>query len=285
MSNPTNTQVTHNTSEPGFTDALASLDAELMAMAESEVDRGLKLDIAVAAGTAEGTAAKLVAHRAALVAEWGEEAGALVRALPTIAAAARQADVAVHATPLSSDLSSMHDAVRTEHQLLLIDATALANRKLIDPQRLEPARDVQGYQNVLRSLLILIFVLREHWAAIEAYTPLTKADLERAEAVAKKLSSAINIRDNGVVRVPAVELRHRAGTKLVRTYEELRRKMSYLRWYQGDVDALIPSLWANRGRKARSNDDDTDTDRDTDTDGPASPETPSPNNGGAPFTE
>ena len=222
----------------------------------------------------------------ALVEEFGEAAGEFVDALPIVADAARQADVAVHATPLSSDLSAMHDQVRAEHQLLITDATSLANRKLIDAQRLEPARDVQGYQNVLRSLLILIYVLREQWAAIEAYTPLTMADLKRAEAVAKKLSSAINIRDNGVVRVPAVELRSRAGTKLVRTYEELRRKMSYLRWYHGDVDMLIPSLWANRGRKARSNDDgvDIDIDTDSDTDGP-SPATPSPNNGGAPFTE
>jgi len=291
MPDPTNTEVTTTTSEPGFTDALDSLHAVLMAMPESEVDRGLKLDVAVAAGTAEGTAAKLVAHRAALAAEWGEEAGALVDALPTIAAAARQADVAVHATPLSGDLSALHEAVRVEHQLLITDATALANRKLIDAQRLEPARDVQGYQNVLRSLLTLIFVLREQWSAIEEHTPLTKADLQRAEAVAKKLSSAINLRDNGVLRVPAVELRNRAGTKLVRTYEELRRKMSYLRWYQDDVDALIPSLWANRGRKARSNDADvdtdtdtdrqTDTDRDTDTDEPV---TPTPRNGGPPFT-
>ena len=286
MSDPKKTQVTTTASEPGFTDALASLHAELNEMAESEVDRSLKLDIAAAAGTAEGTAAKLVAHRAALVEEFGEAAGELVDALPIVADAARQADVAVHATPLSSDLSAMHDQVRAEHQLLITDATSLANRKLIDAQRLEPARDVQGYQNVLRSLLILIYVLREQWAAIEAYTPLTMADLKRAEAVAKKLSSAINIRDNGVVRVPAVELRSRAGTKLVRTYEELRRKMSYLRWYHGDVDMLIPSLWANRGRKARANDDvvDIDTDTDTDDDGP-SPATPSPNNGGAPFTE
>ncbi len=61
--------------------------------------------------------------------------------------------------------------------------------------------------------------------------------------------------------------------------------MSYLRWHQDDVDAFAPSLWASRGRRARTqNGTNDDLDVDTDDDGP-SPATPSPNNGGAPFTE
>ena len=73
---------------------------------------------------------------------------------------------------------------------------------------------------------------------------------------------------------------------LVHTYDELRRMMTYLRWHIGDVDGLVPSLWAGRGgRKASTSDGfDTDGDVDGDDDGP-SPATPSPNNGGAPFTE
>ena len=78
----------------------------------------------------------------------------------------------------------------------------------------------------------------------------------------------------------------RALSDLIYGYDQLRRMMSYLRWSEGDADSIVPSLYAGRGRRTASDVDDTDEpcDTDDDTDFP-SPATPSPNNGGAPFTE
>jgi hypothetical protein len=40
---------------------------------------------------------------------------------------------------------------------------------------------------------------------------------------------------------------------LVRNYEEVRRIVTYLRWYEGDADAIAPSLFAHRaGRRRRA---------------------------------
>lgn len=49
----------------------------------------------------------------------------------------------------------------------------------------------------------------------------------------------------------AADVRQRAFTLFVRTYDELRRAMSYLRWHEDDVDSIIPSLWSGKAQRKR----------------------------------
>jgi hypothetical protein len=129
---------------------------------------------------------------------------------------------------------------------------------------------------------VLVCVLRECWAQIDGRTPLTAADLDRAEATAQRMSEALGDR----LRAPALELRTRALSKLIQHYEELRRMMAYLRWFQGDADTFTPSFWAGRGRRARSQDVAEAGDEGTavpDVAPPVVPATPRPINGGGPF--
>ncbi len=258
--------------------ALDGLRASLMAMPEEQVRRTVTLDATAAAMIAEASANKAEPFRAALTAQFGTAATAVLDALPVIARATRQTEIELAGAAVSNDLSAMHEEVRAAYQLLVTDAGSLANRKLLDPKRLEAARDIQGYQALVDSTLVLVLVLRERWAELAAHTPLKLADLDRAETVAQRMSAAMGDRDNGVSRAPAMELRARALSKLLQTYEEVRRMMTFLRWHQDDADAITPSLWAARGRRSRGGGNE-----DVVTDEPASPGTPSPNNGGGPF--
>ena len=109
---------------------------------------------------------------------------------------------------------------------------------------------------------MLVQVLRNHWPQIAGHTPLTELDLERAQRAAQLMQNAMGARDQHVDRLPANELRLRALSLLVRAYTELRRKVSYLRWYEGDADLIVPSFWAGRGRRTkrretRERDEDT----------------------------
>jgi hypothetical protein len=302
MPTPTNDETSPATSAPAYRLALESLRSALMAMPEDEVERHLRLDPSAAAMTAEASAKKVAPFRAEIVERFGADAGTLLDELTTIARATRQADIELAGQSPATDLSAIGEEVRAAHVLLMTDADALANRKLIDPARLTPARDVQGYQALVRSTLLVAFVLREHWSRIEEHTPLTESDLDRAESIAQRLSAALGDRDNGVLRAPAAELRTRAVSKLVRHYEELRRMMTFVRWYQDDVDSITPSLWAARGRKSRSQSRGTEpggtepggtepggtepggTDTPPVVVEPAPPVAPQPNNGGGPFT-
>jgi hypothetical protein len=282
----TETESLSSTTTPlAYRAALDAVRAALVAMPESEVERFTTLDASAAAVIAEASANKVAPYRAALVAQFGGVARAALDELPVLARATRQADIELAASQPLTDLSALHEEVRAAYQLLITDADSLANRKLLDGQRLEAARDIQGYQALLQSTLVLVNVLRDRWSGFAGQTPLTVADLDRAEAAAQRMSAALGDRDNGVSRAPALELRARALSKLVRVYEEVRRMITYLRWHQDDVDAITPSLWASRGRRGRSRDVEPEP---TPTDDivraePATPVAPSPNNGGPPF--
>ncbi len=267
--------------------ALDGVREALVAMPEADVQRFPTLDPSAAAVIAEASANKVVPYRAALIAQFGAMARGALDELPVLARATRQADIELAAAQPASDLSAMHEEVRAAYQLLITDADSLANRKLLDAQRLEAARDIQGYQALIKSTLVVVNVLRDRWAGFVGYTPLTVADLDHAETAAQRMSAALGDRDNGVSRAPAMELRARALSKLVRVYEEVRRMMTFLRWHQDDVDAITPSLWASRGRRGRARDlepEPTPSDDDVVPDAPGGPFAPSPNNGGPPFT-
>jgi hypothetical protein len=47
---------------------------------------------------------------------------------------------------------------------------------------------------------------------------------------------------------PSGELRRRAYTLFVQAYDEVRRPVTYVRWEEGDVDEIVPSLFAGRTR-------------------------------------
>lgn len=283
----------HNSdSMPAYGVALEALREALMAMPDAQVQREVRLDASVAADVAEAGASKLVAYRAALVAQFGADAGTLVDELPIVARAAKQADIELTRAYPSGDVSVMHKEVSTAYELLMTDAQSLANRKLIDARNLEPARDIRGYQAILRSVLVLVSLLREAWPRIAAHTPLTTADIDAAERVAQQMTTALARRDHGVNRVPAAELRARALSLLIDRYDEARRMMTFLRWHQDDADSIVPSLWAARGRGKSRNDaavvtDDPSTPAPVVSDGPNAPApTPAadPVAPGGPFT-
>ena len=268
-------------------DALNGLRAELTAMPESEIERRTTLDASSAALIAGATAKKVERFRAELIATFGPQAGELLDQLPVVALATRQADIELSMSVPPEDLTEPYAQVRAAHQLLLVDAEALALRGHIDPKRLGPARHVQGYLATVDSVERLVSLLREDWDKLAPHTPLTAADLDRAVVLAKSLSAAVAARDNGVHRAPALETRIRVLSRLMRLYDALRRMMTYLRWEQDDVDQLAPSLWASRGRRGRSRNDVDPNPRNPaldDDGGPATPIPPSPVNGGAPFT-
>ncbi|UJR82999.1 hypothetical protein [Sandaracinus amylolyticus] len=191
-----------------------------------------------------------------------------------------QANIELTASDAMSDLAGMAADLGEEHTLVFTDAESLANRKLIERARVEAGRPVQGYRTLVTSTLVIVSLLREHWSAVRGKTPLTVDDLERVEKKAQTMLQRLNEREQGSTRLPAAELRTRAISLLVRTYGEVRRMLTYVRWWDDDADSIAPSLWSGRRRGSR-NDVVTPTEPGT----PVTPiPTPGPINGGGPFT-
>jgi transposase-like protein len=104
----------------------------------------------------------------------------------------------------------------------------------------------RGHDDVAHDLDVLVRMLRERWRDIAS-----TGALHAAEALHDGLSRARadRARQEAIVAEAAHE-RVRAYTLVVRTYEQLRRAVMYLRWDEGDADRYVPFLWTGRGRRA-----------------------------------
>ena len=245
---PTEDQVDSTANPVALKAALDRMRPILEVMPPEEVVQ-VALDPTRSASVVVGSLPCIEKLRAALVAQFGDSAVAFLDELPIIAYATTQADIELTAADSASDLSDRFAQVTEDHQLLLTDAEALANRKLLDRARVDAGRPAQGYRAKTKSTLVLIALLRDEWDAVKGCTPLTLEVLATIEGRTQASLKVLDEREQGSTRLPAEELRTRALSRLVRTYGEIQRMLTYVRWWEGDAEAIAPSLWAGR-RKA-----------------------------------
>ncbi len=141
--------------------------------------------------------------------------------------------------------------------VLFADASALAARKLISGDRIGEMKANIGYQNLAFDLMALAQVLRNSWSSISSKTAVTTDDLDRAELIGDQLMNALSDRAVSPQSVSEVATqRQRNFTLLVRTYGQVRRAVAFLRWSEGDVETLAPSLYSGRGNSNVKKKDD-----------------------------
>jgi len=247
---PTDDQVDSAPNPVALKAALDGMRPTLEAMLPEEVVP-IALDPTRSASVVVGSLPRIESYRAALEAQFGASALAFLDELPIIADATKQADIELTAADSASDLSEPFAQVTEDHRLLLTDAEALANRKLLDRARVDAGRPAQGYRTKATSTLVLIALLRERWDVVKDETPLTPGELHAIEARTQVRLKLLDEREQGSTRLPAAELRMRALCRLVRTYGEVQRMLTYVRWWEGDAEDVAPSLWMGR-RKART---------------------------------
>ncbi len=137
---------------------------------------------------------------------------------------------------------------------LLLSAEGLAHFGLVDGVRVAAIRRGQGLIDLANDLSALSMLFQASWGAIADKTPVTRAEVERAEELGLRLLEAIGRRkvgnDGSKAPGPYEDERARAFRLLVRAYGQARRALAYLRWDEGDVDRLAPSLFgaARSGR-------------------------------------
>lgn len=233
---------------PVFTQALAAVRPELDRMPAVEVE-DVRLDVPAAILAILGIVPKVATFRPAMLARFGEAQTANLDRLELVARAAGCAHADHQIEVNGADLEPLSNAVVELRAVLLVDAQSLVHRKVLQPGVLGELRGIQGAKNQCFDLLQLVSVFRKFWATVEAQTPVTTADLDRAEVLANQLATAAGIREQATAGVsPSADLRRRAFTLLLRTYDEVRRMITFLRWDDGDADQLAPSLWAGRRR-------------------------------------
>ena len=233
-----------------FSLALAQVKDELLAIPEDQL-RAVNFDIPAAIVVILGAVPGLQQQRPEIVRVLGESFASPIDRVPVYAKAAYQA----HADHLSlstpAGLQAMSEAMVTIRDVLETDATSLVKRKLAPGGEIAALRGNVGFQNQITDTLQLIGFFRRHWTRVESTTPVTEEDLDRAATLAATFANALGEREKATSSTSeSADLRIRAYTQLVITWDEIRRVVTFLRWHQGDVDALAPSLWAGRGRRS-----------------------------------
>ena len=218
-----------------FTDALDAIRPELAALDVSMLD-AVNLDIPSATVTAIGVVPELRAYHDAIERRFDPEEAARIEKLELYARAASQAHAAyLAAQGAVPDLQSLSRRCVKLRTMLLADATSLSHRKVIPADRLAGLQGAMGFKNQVTDLQQLVSIFEEHWDRIQGISPVRREDLEAAEDAANALFVGMGQREQAPPAVTAAaDLRQRAFTLFVRTYDELRRAMSYLRWHEED---------------------------------------------------
>ena len=246
MTDVVNTTNPNEIRKARFSEAYERALPDMAALPESELVT-INLDIPTAATTTLGAWKEISALREQ-VKNLHDFDVSLFDKIETYALAAVHAHgMYIAASTPAFSLPELADKGSASRELLLSDAVALAKRGLIDGERLKELKGPQGYRNVAVDIIVLVALFRDRWAAIGSKTALSSDELDAAESLADDLMTAIGEREQApVVAAAATDNRQRAFSLLVKSYDQARRAISYLRWNKEDIDSIAPSLYAGR---------------------------------------
>lgn len=140
-----------------------------------------------------------------------------------------------------------------ERDKLIANATVLVKYKLLPAHMLKDLSGSIGYRNVALDMIALASGHRAYLAQIAGKTAVDAAQLDLVETLADRLLTGAGLKDQAPpVVAEAAQDRHRAFSLMMNAYEEARRGVAFLRFHQGDVDTILPSLYAAARTPAKS---------------------------------
>jgi hypothetical protein len=87
---------------------------------------------------------------------------------------------------------------------------------------------------------------------VQSRSGVQDAELEPADKLAQRIVRVVGLREQCPAMVAAAtDLRLRAFTLLFRTYDNVRRAVTFQRWSGGEADKIAPSLYAGRSNGRR----------------------------------
>jgi hypothetical protein len=164
-----------------------------------------------------------------------------------------------------------HAADSTQVNALMAEATRLRARLLssvetlsvcgyVDPAQVAAIRKGSGHLDTANDLVGLEQIFRAGGDAFYGMAPVTRAEVARAGELGLQIVAALGRRKVGSEAESAttrrVDDRARAFWLVVRSYNEARRAVTFLRWNEGDADQLVPSLFAGKPRRRNRPDDE-----------------------------
>lgn len=130
------------------------------------------------------------------------------------------------------------------------DAAPLVLRGLLDAAQVTVLKSGNNHQGLAYDVIGLCELFLANWDKFAGKLLLEKAEIDSARLAANRLLSALGAKEQGPsVNAEVSVLRQKAFTLLLRTYNDVRAAVAFIRRREADVDSIVPSLYANRGRR------------------------------------
>jgi len=264
---------------PRFRAAFERLLPAIQAVPENDLVT-INIDVPSSVATALGAWPEVRALRDQIVKDVSSFDIALLDNLESYALALGHAQTEYQtATEPSPSLVALANENIKWRTILLNDVTTLMSRGILAETVTSDLRGINGHKNIAFDLFALANVLEKNWEKIKGRTSVTQDELVQAQILADRLVTAVGEKEQApIVEAEAVRERQAAFSLFVNAYDEVRSVISYLRRKEGDVDSIIPSLYAGRALpKKKPTEDATDKPA---TPTPGTPTGTQPNNGG-----
>lgn len=152
------------------------------------------------------------------------------------------------------ELKAVYEEAVAWRSTLYSDGTNLVKHGKLGEESISGVRNETGYRNVAYDLLTLVDLFRDSEARIAGRTATQPDELNRAERVANQLLKLTARRDDVQPTQPALgDDRMRAVSLMIKSFQEARRAIQFVRFYHGDAELITPSIYT--ARNARKRDD------------------------------
>jgi hypothetical protein len=231
-------------------DAFTKVEPELAALPTEEV-MALPADFGAVVNAVLAAVPRILEHRDIIADQLPRHPIALIDKLETYAQAAWYAHL-VHAYSSNGPeaLKALVDEAQKLREGLLIAAEALAHRNILDADAVAHIRKGSGNADTAGDLTALAALFKDSWGKVSSKTAVERHEIDRAAELGPAVLVALHAKKHAGKPVDTESQRARAFTLLAHAYDSCRQALTYLRWKEGDVDAIAPALGKKRpGRK------------------------------------
>ncbi len=236
-------------------EAFAEVRAEAANIPDDELAR-VTIKIPIVVSIALGALPNIMHYRSEIVRQLPHHPVEDLDQLARYAMAAWYAHLAYvnESVQLGSSMQPLLDEAIPLRQNLLVAAEALAHRGMLNADSLAEIRAGQGHVDTANDLVALAALFDASWNDIHNKTAVERHEVDRASMLGPELLVALSLRDKKPGPAfpfddPA-KVRAQCFTRFRDAYDSCRRAIVYLRWDEGDVDEIAPSLYA-QGKHAR----------------------------------
>jgi hypothetical protein len=238
--------------QPRFRECLEQVRPE-MALLETKDLRPINVDPIAGAGIVQGSLKRILSYREQLIKEMPGFDVSKLDKLETYTLALIQSHSLHRGVGASPEVvAGLAEEAKELWETFYSDALALSKHGFLHDDNLNQLKGPFGFRDIAVALLTITNILRSSWSQISTKTPLTEADLNRAEVLSERLLQAIGSREQTPATQAAEALeRQQAFTLFMNAYDQVRRGLTYLRWEHGDADDIAPSLYSGRAAPQR----------------------------------